>query len=89
MQHVPNEIGVKIAKKLHRSISKILPSLKNLLDNGKILCLAFLVPRQYCNFGCAGQTKRDLKSRLAKNKPALEHRFSENLLPGEELERTL
>ena len=59
--------------KRYLTISKLLPSLKNPLDNGERSCLVYQVPCRECSFVYIRQTKRDLKSRLDKHKGAIQN----------------
>ena len=73
IQRVLNKVGVKIAMKPHLTIRKLLPSLKDLLDNSEKSCLVHQVPCRDCSFVYIGQTKRDLKSRLDEHKKAIKN----------------
>ena len=70
---VLNEVGVKVAMKPHLTIRKLLPSLKEPLDNSEKSCLVYQVPCLDCSFVYIGQTKRDLKSRLDEHKRAIKN----------------
>ena len=74
-----NEVGVKVATKPHLTIRKVLPSLKNPLDNSEKCCLVYQVPCRDCSFVYIGQTKRDLKSRLDEHKRAIKNQRSDLL----------
>ena len=50
IQRVLNKVGVKVAVKPHLTIRKLLPSLKDLLDNCKKSCLVYQVPCRDCSF---------------------------------------
>ena len=74
IQRVLNEVGVvKVAMKPHLKIRKLLPSLKDPLDNSEKSCLVYQVPCRDCSFVYIGQTKRDLKSRLDEHKRAIKN----------------
>ena len=73
MQRVLNEVGVKVAMKPHLTIRKLLPFLKDPLDNSEKSCFVYQVPCRDCSFVCIGQTKRDLKSRLDERKRAIKN----------------
>ena len=73
IQRVLNEVGVKVAMKPHLKIRKLLPSLKDLLDNNEKYCLVYQVPCRDCSFVYIGQMKRDLKSRLDEHKRVIKN----------------
>ena len=73
IQRILNEVGVKVVMKPHLTIRKLLPSLKNPLDNSEKFCLVYQVPCRDCSFVYIGQTKRDLKSRLDEHKRAIKN----------------
>ena len=74
LEYVLNEVGVKVAMKPHLTIRKLLPSLKDPLDNSeKKSCLVYQVSCRDCSFVHIGQTKRDLKSRLDEHKRAIKN----------------
>ena len=73
IQRVLNEVGVKVAMKPHLTIRKLLPSLKEPLDNSEKSCLVYQVLCRHCSFVYIGQTKRDLKSRLDEHKRAIKN----------------
>ena len=79
IQRVLNEVGVKVTMKSHLTIGKLLPSLKDPLDNSEKSCLAYQVPCRDCSFVHIGQTKRDLKSRLDEHKRAIKIQRSDLL----------
>ena len=70
---VLNKVGVKVAMKPHLTIRKLLPSLKDPLDNSKKSCLVYQVSCRDCSFVYIGQTKHDLKSRLDEHKKAIKN----------------
>ena len=59
--------------KPHLTIRKLLPSLKDRLDNSEKSCLVYQVPCRDCSFVHIGQTKCDLKSRLDEHKRAIKN----------------
>ena len=60
------------------TIDQILLSLrKNLLSFENLSCLVYQVPSFDCDFVYIGQTKRDLKSRLAEHKLAIRNQEPE------------
>ena len=59
--------------KPHLTIRKLLPSLKDRLDNSEKSCLVYQVPCRDCSFVYIGQTKRDLKFRLDEHKRAIKN----------------
>ena len=73
IQRIQNEVGVKVAMKPDLTIRKLLPSLKDPLDNSEKSCLVYQVPCRDCSFVYIGQTKRDLKSRLDEHKRAIKN----------------
>ena len=73
IQRVLNKVGVKVAMKPHLTIRKLLPSLKDPLDNREKSCLVYQVPCRDCSFVYIGQTKRDLESRLNEHKRAIKN----------------
>ena len=77
IQRVLNEAGVKVGMKPYLTIKKLLPSLKDPLDNCEKSCLVYLVPCHDCDFVYIGQTKRDLKSRLSEHKRAIKYQRPE------------
>ena len=77
---VLNEAGVKVAMKPIHTIGRILPSPKDPLTLEEKSCLVYQVPCFDCDFVYIGQTKRDLKSRLAKHKLAIEIKNQRNQL---------
>ena len=56
--------------KLHLIIRKLIPSLKEPLDNSEKSYLVYQVLSRDCSFVYIGQTKRNLKSRLDEHKRA-------------------
>ena len=60
IEHVLNEVGVKVATKPQLTIKELLSSLKDPLDNSEKSCLVYQVS---CSL-YIGQTKHDLKSRF-------------------------
>ena len=77
IQRVLNEVGVKVAMKPHLTTRKLLPSLKDPLDKSEKSCLVYQVPCRDCSFVYIGQTKHDLKSRLAEHKRAIKNQRSD------------
>ena len=73
IQRALNEVGVKVAMKPHLTIRKLLPSLKDPLDNSEKSCLVYQVPCRDCSLVYTGQTKRDVKSRLHEHKRAIKN----------------
>ena len=73
IQRVLNEVGVKVAMKPYLTKRKLLPSLKDPLDNSEKSCMVYLVPCRDCSFVYVGQTKRDPKSRLDEHKRAIKN----------------
>ena len=65
--------SIKVAMKPDLTIRKLLPSLKDPLDNSEKSCLVYLVSCRDCSFVYIGQTKRDLKSRLNEHKRAIKN----------------
>ena len=59
--------------KPHLTIRKLLPSLKEPLDNSEKSCLVYQVPCRDCSFVYIGQTKRDLNSRLDEHKRVIKN----------------
>ena len=72
-QRVLNEVGVKVAMKPHLTIRKLLPSLKDPLNNSEKSYLVCQVPCRDCGFVYIGQTKRDLKSSLDEHNRAIKN----------------
>ena len=77
IKSVLNEAGVKVAIKPIHSIDRILPSPKDPLTLKEKSCLVYEVPCFDCDFVFIGQTKRDLKSRLAEHKLAIRNQKPE------------
>ena len=77
IQRVLNEVGVKVGMKPYLTIQKLLPSLKDPLDNCEKSCLVYQVPCHDCDFVYIGQTKRDLDARLAEHKRAVKYQRPE------------
>ena len=77
IRRVLNEAGVKVAMKLIHTIGQILPSPKDPLTLEEKSCLVYEVPCFDCDFVYIGQTKRDLKSRLADHKLAIRNQEPE------------
>ena len=68
-----NEAGVKVAMRPARTIGQILPCPKNPHNPEEKSCVVYQVPCSDCNFVYIEQTKRDLKSHLAKHKLAIKN----------------
>ena len=77
IRRVLNEAGVKVAMKPIHTIGRILPSPKDPLTLEEKSCLVYQVPCFDCDFVYIGQTKRDLKSRLAEHKLAIRNQEPE------------
>ena len=60
-----------------RTIGQILPSPKDQHNPEEKSCVVYQVPCSDCNFVYIGQTKRDLKSRLAEHKLAIKNQEPE------------
>ena len=71
VRRILNEAGVKVAMRPVRTIGQILPSPKDPHNPEEKSCVVYQVPCSDCNFVYIGQTKRDLKSRLAEHKLAI------------------
>ena len=67
VRRILNEAGVKVAMRPVRTIGQILPSPKDPHNPEEKSCVVYQVPCSDCNFVYIGQTKRDLKSRLAEH----------------------
>ena len=68
---------MKVAMKPIHTIGRILPSPKDPLTLEEKSCLVYQVPCFDCDFVYIGQTKRDLKSRLAEHKLAIRNQEPE------------
>ena len=79
VRRVLNEAGVKVAMKSVYIIGRILPSPKDPLTLEEKSSLVHQVPCFDCDFVYIGQTKRDLKSRLAEHKLAIKNQEPEKL----------
>ena len=77
VRRVLNEAGMKVATKLVHTIAQNLPSMKNPLTLEEKSCLVYQVPCFDFDFVYIGQTKLDLKSRLAKHKLAIKNQEPE------------
>ena len=77
IRRVLNEAGVKVAMKPIHTIGRILPSPKDPPTLEEKSCLVYQVPCFDCDFVYIGQTKRDLKSRLAEHKLAIRNQEPE------------
>ena len=77
IRRVLNEAGVKVAIKPIHTIGRILPSPKDPLTLEEKSCLVYQVPCFDCDFVYIGQTKRDLKSRIAEHKLAIRNQEPE------------
>ena len=77
IQRVLNDVGVTVAMKPFVTIGKSLPSPKDPLDVNEITGTIYQVPFHDCPFVYIGQTKRDLKSRLAEHKRAIKYQRPE------------
>ena len=71
IQRVLNEVAVEVAMKPHLTLGKLLPSLKDRLDNSEKSCLVYYVPCRDCSFVYIERMKRDLKCRLDEHKSAI------------------
>ena len=67
VRRILNEAGVKVAMRSVRTIGQILPSPKDPQNPEEKSCVVYQVPCSDCNFVYIGQTKRELKSRLAEH----------------------
>ena len=68
-----NEAGVKVAMKPVKTISNILTSPKDPIAEHEKSRLVFEIPCADCEFVYVGQTKRDLKSRVAEHKRSVKN----------------
>ena len=68
---------MKVALKSVHTIGRILPSSKDPFTLEEKSCLVYQVPCFDCDFVYIGQTKRDLKSRLAEHKLAIKNQEPE------------
>ena len=68
---------MKVAMKPIHTIGRILPSPNDPLTLEEKSCLVYQVPCFDCDFVYIGQTKRDLKSRLAEHKLAIRNQEPE------------
>ena len=80
IQHVLNDVGIRIATKPFVTIGKSLSSPKDPLDVNEITGIIYQVPCHDCPFVYIGQTKRDLKSRLSEHKRAIKYQRPKSLL---------
>ena len=71
IRRVLNEAGVMVAMRPVRTIGRALPSPKDPLTPEEKTGLIYLVPCSDCEHVYIGQTKRDLKTRLAEHKRAI------------------
>ena len=67
IDHILNEAGVKVAIKLVKTIGNILTSSKDPIAEHEKSRLVYKIPCVDCEFAYVGQTKRDLKSRVAEH----------------------
>ena len=79
VKRILNEAGVKVAMRPVRTIGQILPSRKDPHNPEEKSCVVYQVPCSDCNFVYIGQTKRDLKSRLAEHKLATKNQEPKNM----------
>ena len=77
IKRVLNEAGMEVAMKPIHTNGRILPSPKDPLTLEENSCLVYQVPCFDCDFVYIGQTKRDLKSRLAEHKLAIRNQEPE------------
>ena len=77
VRRILNKAGVKVTMRPVRTIGQILPSPKDPQNPEKKSCVVYQVPCSDCNFVYIGQTKRDLKSRLAEHKLAIKNQEPE------------
>ena len=68
---------MKVAMRSARTIDQILPSPKDSHNPEEKSCIVYQVPCSDCNLVYLGQTKRDLKSRLAEHKLAIKNQKPE------------
>ena len=73
-----NEAGVKVAIKPVKTIGNILTSPKDPIAEHEKSRLVYKIPCADCEFVNVGQTKRDLKSRVAEHKRAVKNAEPEN-----------
>ena len=73
IQHVLNDVGVRVAMMPFVTMGKSLPSPKDPLDVNKIRGIVYQVPCHDCPFVYIGQTKQDLKSQLSEHKRAIKY----------------
>ena len=78
VRRILNEAEVKVAVRPVRTTGQILPS-KDPQNPEEKICVVYQVPCSDCNFVYIGQTKRDLKSRLAEHKLAIKTKNRKNL----------
>ena len=76
VRRILNETGVKVAMRPVRTIGQIPPP-KDPHNLEEKSCVVYQVPCSDCNFVYTGQTKRDLKSRLAEHKLAIKNQEPE------------
>ena len=77
VRRVLNEAGVKVAVKFPHTIRQILPSPKDPVTHDEKNCLMYQATCFDCDFVYIGQTKWDLKSRLAEHKLAIRNQEPE------------
>ena len=77
VRRILNEAGVKVAMRPVCTTGQILPSPKDQHNPEEKSCVVYQVPCSDCNFVYIGQTKQDLKSRLAKHKLAIKNQEPE------------
>ena len=71
IRRILNEVGVKVAMKLIRTIGQYLPSPKDPITTDEITCVVFEVPCKDCDFVYVGQIKRDLNSQFKEHQRAI------------------
>ena len=77
VRRILNGAGIKVAMRPVRTIGQILPSPKDPHNPEEKSCVVYQVLCSDCNFVYIGQTKRDLKSRLAEHKLAIKNQEPE------------
>ena len=77
VRRILNEAGVKVDMRPVRTIGQILPFPKDPHNPEEKSCVVYQVPCSDCNFVYIGQTKRDLKSRLAEHKLTIKNQEPE------------
>ena len=73
IQHVLNDVGVRVAMRPFVTVGKPLPSPKNPLDVDEITGIIYLVPCHDCPFVLHRQTKQDLKSQLSEHQRVIKY----------------